>query len=390
MNNFSFYSPTKFIFGKGTENEVGDTLKSYDAQKVMVVHYGPEATYEAPIMEKVFASLRRAAVNYVDFPGVRPNPTEEHAKKGAEIAKEQGVDYLLAVGGGSVIDTAKFISIAFYDDGDVWETYYAGNKKVGKTLPVGAINTCPGTGSEGSNSSVIERGHLKRSCNDDAIRCKFAILDPELAYTLPAFNTASIAVDTMAHAHERYFTRSGDNYLTDNLGESIFRTVIKYLPKVLDNPKDYEARCQLTWAANLAHNDTVGVGRVVDGTVHGIESEIGGMYNSVHGAGCACVTPAWMKYVYKADPRRFVRYFNQVWGMEVDPYDPDGMIEEGIQRQKDFYVSVGIPVHSSELGVRDEDIPVLVSTVRRGPNGKAGHFMELDDQDLTNIFMLMK
>ena len=215
-------------------------------------------------------------------------------------------------------------------------------------------------------------------------------MNPELSFTLPPFQTASGAVDIMAHVHERYFTRDEDNYLTDNLGEAVFRTVIKYLPIALREPDNYNARAHLLWASVLAHNDICGVGRVVDGAVHGIQSEIGGMYDSAHGAGVACVTPGWMKYVYKEDPRRFIRYFTQVWGMENDPYDPDGMILAGIERQKDFYRSVGIPVHYAQLGVKKEDIPTLATTVRRGPDGLAGNFKKLTTQDIINIYALFE
>lgn len=390
MNDFHFYCPTNFIFGKGVETRAGEILNTYGAEKVMLLHYGDDAPYEKDVVTRVAKSLDDARVNWIDFTHIKPNPTAARAEEGAEIVRREDIDFLLALGGGSVIDTAKYIALAALYEGNVWETFYMKKTPVPAALPIGAINTNPGTGSESSMSSVITNGTLKRSCNDDKIRPTFALMNPELTYTLPPFQTASVAVDIMAHAHERYFTRGEDNYLTDNMSEAVLRTVIKYLPIALKDPTNYNARAQLAWASNLAHNDTCGVGRVVDGAVHGIQSEIGGMYDSVHGAGCACMTLGWMKYVYKADPRRFVRYFVNVWGMENDPYDVDGMILEGIQRLRDFYVSVGIPVHYAEIGVREEDIPTLVSTVRRGPDGKAGNFMKLDDQDLMNIYALCK
>lgn len=390
MINFQFYTPTRFIFGKGEETNVGKYISEYGVSKVMVLHYGTQMEHEVVLMDKIFASLKQAEIPYVDFTGIKPNPSLQTGDKAVQTAREQEVDFLLAVGGGSVIDTAKYVSVAALSETDIWDSHFMKPGKVEKALPVGAVPTIAGTGSEGSCSCVMTNGVLKRSMNSDMIRPAFAIMNPELGYTLPPFQTASAAVDIMAHVHERYFTLGENNYLTDNLGESVFRTVIKYLPIALANPKDYNARAQLLWASVLAHNDSCGVGRVTDGTVHGIQSEIGGMYDSAHGAGVACVTPGWMKYVYKADPRRFVRYFNQVWGMENDPYDVDGMILEGIERQKQFYVSVGIPVHYAELGVKEEDIPTLCSTVRRGPDGYAGHFMKLDTQDLINIYKLFK
>lgn len=392
MRDFQFYSPTRFIFGMGREDEVGEVLAGYGARKAMLVHYGDGADYEVPIIERVKASLDGAGVPYVDFAGVRANPSEARAAEGVEVARSEGVDWMLPVGGGSVIDTAKFIAVGFYYEGDdEWERFYAGNARVERALPIGTINTLPGTGSEGSCSSVIEKGGLKRSLNDDRIRPTFAIMDPSLAFTLPPFQTASAAVDIMAHAHERYFARTHENYLTDGLGEAVIRTVIRFLPRALADPRDYEARAELHWASVLAHNDSCGVGRGdVDGAVHGIESEIGGMYHTPHGAGVACVTPAWMTYVWDADPARFARYFQAVWGLEPDPFDQEGTIREGISRVRAFYESVGIPTHYGELGVRDEDVPALCSTVRRGPDGKAGHFKKLSTEDLEAIYALMR
>lgn len=390
MENFMFFSPTRFIFGKDEENNVGEYVSQYGAKKVLVLHYGTDFDFEISLINRVFESLKAAGITYFDFKDIKPNPTLQRAEEGVSVVKEHNIDFLLAIGGGSVIDTAKYIAVSALTDENVWENYFLKRTPVKKALPVGAIPTIAGTGSEGSMSCVITNGVLKRSLNDDKIRPVFALMNPELSYTLPAFQTACGAVDIMAHVHERYFTRGEENYLTDNLGESVFRTVIKYLPIALKEPTNYNARAQLLWASVLAHNDSCGVGRTVDGAVHGIQSEIGGMYDSAHGAGVACVTPGWMKYVYKADIRRFTRYFNQVWGMEYDSYDPEGMILEGIEKQKQFYVSVGIPVHYKELGVQEKDIATLCSTVRRGPDGMAGNFMKLSTEDLIEIYKLFK
>ena len=277
MQNFMFYSPTRFIFGKGEENNVGKYVAEYGATKVMVLHYGTDFDFEVSLINRVFDSLKQAGIEYVDFKDIKPNPAISRANEGAEIVKEQGIDFLLPVGGGSVIDTAKYIAVAALTDENIWDTYFLKKTPVKKALPVGALPTIAGTGSEGSMSCVITNGVLKRSLNEDKLRPVFALMNPELSYTLPAFQTASGAVDIMAHVHERYFTLGAENYLTDNLGESVFRTVIKYLPIALKDPTNYNARAQLLWASVLAHNDSCGVGRVVEGTVHGIQSEIGGM-----------------------------------------------------------------------------------------------------------------
>lgn len=399
MQNFMLYTPTKIFFGKGEENNVGKYLQEYGVKKAMVLHYGTGLPFETELVERIFVSLSGAGIEYVDFADIKPNPTAERAEEGKELCIKENVDFLLPVGGGSVIDTAKYIAVAVKYPGNVWEDYFMkgmspSNTVVGANeitaMPVGAIPTIAGTGSECSNSAVITHGGLKRSIISDKVRPVFALMNPELSYTLPAYPTACGAVDIMAHAHERYFTREPDNYLTDNLGEAIFRTVIKFLPIVLKEPDNYEARAQLLWASVIAHNDSCGVGRTVDGAVHSLQSEIGGRYDSAHGAGVACMTIGWMKYVYKADMRRFVRYFHEVWGLENDPYDPEGMILKGIEKQKQFYESVGIPVHYAELGVKEEDIPSLAATVRRGKDGKAGNFVKLDTEDIINIYQLCK
>lgn len=390
MKNFVFWTPTKFYFGKGEDKNVGKYLKEYGAKKVMLFHYG--APYEQKLIDSTIASLKEAGLEYIDFCGIEPNPHYEKAEEGAKICKAENVDFLLAVGGGSVIDTAKYVSIAALYQGDTYEDFYLHVNPIKETLPLGVIATIAGTGAEASNSSVITKGNLKRSCNQDIIRPKIAILNPELTYTVPAFQTASGAVDIMAHVHERYFTTDRDTYLTDGLCEAIFRTVIKYLPIALKEPDNYEARASLLWASIIGHNESVGVGRdFADryGLAHAIQSEIGGKYNSIHGAGCALATLGMMKYCYKFDMDRFERYFNQVWGIPIDPLDREGMILRGIKMQEDFYVSCGIPVHYADYGVKEEDIPELISTVRRGKDGTVSG-LHLTDKDLEEIFKLMK
>lgn len=253
MNNFNFCSPTRFLFGRGEETRVGEYAASFGAKKVLVLHYGTGLDFENQLMDRVFASLRDAGLTWTDFTGIKPNPTVERAEEGAALVREQHIDFLLPVGGGSVIDTAKYIAVAALYEGSVWEDFFLKKAPVRAALPVGAVNTLPGTGSEGSMSAVITNGVLKRSLNDDKIRPVFAVMNPELSFTLPPFQTASGAVDIMAHVHERYFTRGEDNYLTDNLGEAVFRTVIKYLPIALREPDNYNARAHLLWASVLAH-----------------------------------------------------------------------------------------------------------------------------------------
>ena len=390
MNNFFFYTPTKFYFGKGEDKNVGKYVKEFGAKKVMIFRYG--APYEKALIDQSINALKDEDIECVDFCGIEPNPHLEKANEAVEICKNENIDFLLAVGGGSVIDTAKYVSIAAKYDGDAYEDFYLHVNPIKETLPLGVIATIAGTGAEASNSSVISKGKLKRSCNQDIIRPKMAILNPELTYTVPAFQTASGAVDIMAHVHERYFTTDRNTYLTDGLCEAIFRTVIKYLPIALKEPTNYEARASLLWASIIGHNESVGVGRDFKdryGLAHTIQSEIGGKYNSIHGAGCALTTLGMMKYCYKYDLDRFERYFNQVWGIPLDPLDREGMILRGIKMQEDFYIECGIPVHYADYGVKEEDIPELISTIRRGPDGTISG-LHLTDEDMIEIFKLMK
>ncbi len=391
MNNFVFWAPTKFYFGKGVENNTGEYLKEFGATKVLLCHYGTGLDFEKVLVEKVEKSLNEAGIPYIDFQGIKPNPAWEKAEEGRKLVEKEGIDFILAVGGGSVIDTAKYIGLSAYYDGDAYEDFYLKGKKVLRTIPVGSITTLAGTGSEGSFSSVITKNGLKRSCNQEIIRPAIAIVNPELTYTLPAFQTAAGGVDIMAHVHERYFCADRETYLTDGLCEAIFRTIIKYLPIAVKDPTNYEARAEILWASIIAHNESVGVGRSGDryGLAHAIQSEIGGRYDSNHGAGCACATIGMMKYLYKRDIPRFERYFNQVWGIPIDPMDPEDMILRGIEMQRNFYLSLGIPMDVHAYGVKDEDIPSLVATVRRGPDGFIGGSMKLTEDDIVEIFKLM-
>lgn len=386
MENFEFYSPTRFFFGKGQHKNVGRILKEYGAKKVLVLHYGEP--YEDNLIGEVTAALDAEGIGHVDFAGIKANPTYERAAEGTAIVKKEGIDFLLAVGGGSVIDTAKFIGVDALFEGDLWEYCYMQGKIADKTLPVGTILTIAATGSESSASSVITRGNAKKNMGGDLIRPTFSILNPELTYTLPAYQTASGIVDMMAHLHERYFTNAPNNDLTDNLSEAVYRTIIKYAPVVMAEPSNYEARAALMWAGTIAHNETCGVGRIPDLAVHLIQHPISAFFNTAHGAGCGVVTLGWMKYVYKHDMARFVRYFTRVWDMDNDEFDPEGVILRGIARQKAFYESIGMPTTLEGVGMHEEDIDRLTETVDVFPHGKTGNFVMLNREDIKNIYRL--
>ena len=294
MNNFNFYSPTYFIFGKERENEAGKYVKRFGGTRVLI-HFGSGSVQKSGLLDRVKASLLAENIYFTELGGVVPNPRSGLVYKGIEICKSDKIDFVLAVGGGSVIDSAKAIALGAIYDGDFWD-YYTGKKQVEKALPVATILTISAAGSEGSTGSVIthENGMLKRAANGDALRPVFSILNPELTCSLPAYQTACGSTDMMAHVMERYFTNTKDVEITDRISEAILLTVIKETPNALANPNDYEARANLMWAGMVAHNDTCGVGRDSDWTTHMMEHELSGLYDVAHGAGLAVMFPAWM------------------------------------------------------------------------------------------------
>ena len=383
MNNFTFYCPTKFVFGKDQEQTVGKLCKEYGATKVMVV-YGGNSIVKTGLLERVVGYLKEEGLGVVEFGGAKPNPRVEHVRDGIEIVKREGVDFLLAVGGGSIIDTAKGIGIGALYDGDVWD-YFLRTKNPTVMMPVGTIVTIAASGSEGSSSCVLNNEALgiKSACNNDCMRPRFSIMNPELTYTLPAYQTACGVVDIMMHTHERYFTPCEDNELTDEFCEGLLRTMIKLGPKAITDPTNYNVRSQIMWTAVMSHNNTVGVGRIQDSACHRIQVMIGAKYDSAHGAGLATVCPAWMKYVYKDHMPRFIRYATKVWGVDYDPYNPEATVLEGIRRLKEFNRSLGMPVTLEELGVKDEDIDELCQL-------SVGNMHPLKPDDIRQIYELMR
>ena len=388
MLDFQYQNATRFIFGKGQTNRVGSYIKEYGARKVMVLHYGTGLDFENKLIDNVLHSLQQAGLEYIDFQGIE-RAEFEIAQRALDIVQKEEVDFLLPVGGGTVIDVAKYVAVAARYPGDVWEDFYLHHDTpMPDPLLLGAVSTVAASGSENSPDSVIAKGTLKRTMSDLKIRPIFAILDPELIFSLPAKLTAAGAADIMGHAHERYFSPTPDNYFTDELNEAVLRTIIKFTPVALRNPRDYNARAQMLWAGLLAHNGQFEVGRETDRAVHCIESEIGGMYHSIHGIGIGCVTLAWAKYMCKRDVPKFTTYFNRVWGVEMDMLDPNNMLREGIRKMTAFYTSIGIPVNFSDLGVQEEDVPTLVSTTRVTQAGTVGGYSRLSKEDLLYIYMI--
>ncbi len=388
MENFSFYSPTKFVFGKETESRCGALVKEFGGSKVLI-HYGGGSVVRSGLLDRVKKSLTEAGVQFCELGGVTPNPRSGKVYEGIELCKKENVDFILAVGGGSSIDSAKAIAMGVCYDGDFWD-FYSGKERPKKALPVGTVLTIAAAGSEGSGDSVIthENGMLKRGASGECIRPKFSILNPQLTTTLPAYQTACGATDIMAHVFERYFTNTKDVQTTDRLCEAVLLSMIEETPKVIKDPNDYQARANIMWAGMVAHNNIVGVGREQDWNSHGIEHELSALYDCAHGAGLAVIMPAWMTYVVDHDVMRFAQMACRVWNCKMDFQNPKKTALEGIAAFRSFLKSIGMPINFSELGAKESDIPYLVKTFGLGETGKTGGFVQLTSKDVENIYRL--
>lgn len=390
MNDFSFYSPTKFVFGRGAEAKVGSLVRACGGTKALL-HFGGGSVKKNGVYDAVVKALESEGVGYVPLGGVQPNPRSGLVREGIALCRKESVDFILAVGGGSVIDSAKAIAFGTLYDGDFADFYFGKDVKnqpqVPKALPVGTVLTIAAAGSEGSANSIInlEPGNLKRGATGDVLRPKFSVLNPEFTFTLPPFQTACGLTDIFAHIAERYFTPTKEVEITDALCEAVMRTVVKEGAKVMANPRDYDARANIMWAGTVAHNNVCGVGRAQDWSSHGIEHELSALYDCAHGAGLAVVMPAWMEYVMEADIARFARFAERVW--DVGEGSPEEMAKEGIRRYRAWLKSIGMPQNFAELGAKESDIPSLVTQI--GLKGNTlGAFRPLADDDVEKILRI--
>jgi len=388
MENFTFYSPTKFAFGKDMENNAGALVKEFGGSKVLI-HFGGGSVVKSGLLDRVKTSLKNADISFVELGGVQPNPHDSKVYEGIEICKKENVDFILAVGGGSVIDSAKAIAMGVCYDGDFWD-FYSGKASPKKAVPIGTVLTIAAAGSEGSGDSVItkEEGMVKRGASGECIRPKFSILNPALTQTLPPYQTACGITDIMAHVFERYFTNTKNVETTDRLCEAVLLSMINEGPKVIANPDDYEARANIMWAGMVAHNNIVGVGRAQDWNSHGIEHELSGLYDCAHGAGLSVIMPNWMKYVMSHDVMRFAQAAVRIWGCKMDFSNPEKTAKEGIQAFRNFLTSIGMPATLKEVGGKEEDIPTLVKNFGLPEGGKTGGFVNLSSEDIANIYKL--
>ena len=388
MNNFVFYSPTEFVFGKATEMQVGALARKHGARKVMIV-YGGGSVVRSGLLDRVKQSLQEAGIEYCLMGGVQPNPVDTKVYEGIEFCRREQADMLLPVGGGSVIDTAKAIAAGVLYEGDFWD-FYIGKAKVTKALKVAVVLTIPAAGSEGSGKTVITKldGLQKLSLRvPEVLRPVFSIMNPELTYTLPPFQTACGVADMMAHIMERYFTNTQEVEIGDRLCEGTLMAIINEAPKVMRNPEDYGARANLMWAGMIAHNGTCGVGCEEDWASHFLEHEISAIYGVTHGAGLSVIFPAWMTWMVEHNVGKIAQYAVRVWGVP-ESEDKKAVALEGIGKLKAFFNSLGLPVTFKELGVENPDIDRLADSLHRNKGELVGNYVKLTKQDSKEIYRL--
>ena len=386
MQNFEYCNRTKIIFGKGTESQIGSETAKY--AKRALLHHSGGSTVRSGLIDRVKDSLKKAGVEWVELDGVRPNPRLSLVYQGIEIVKKEKLEFIIACGGGSAIDSAKAIALGAVNEGDVWD-FYERKKTADKALPIATIVTIPAAGSESSISSVItnEQGPWKRGVNFECIRPVFSILNPELTYTLPPFQTACGVADMLAHIMERYFTKEPHVELTDELCEGAMRVIIRNARKIFSGgEKNYDARAEIMWAGALAHNNLLSTGRIGDWASHGIEHELSALFDIAHGAGLSIIFPAWIRYNIKEDTPRLARFAAKVWGVDGAFYDWEQAALEGVMRMEQFFRSIGLPVKFADAGLDPSKIPEMSKrAVKFGP---LGNYQKLDEKAVEAIYRI--
>lgn len=391
IKDFNFYAPTRVVFGRDSEEQLPQLIRSYGGSRVLV-HYGGGSVRRSGLLDKVLKMLSAAGIEYVELGGVVPNPLLSMVNKGIALCREQQVDFILAVGGGSVIDSAKAIGYGVGYDGDVWD-FWCGKAEPQSCMPIGVMLTIPAAGSEMSSSCVITRdeGLLKRGINSDLCRCKFCIMNPERTFTLPAYQTAAGATDIMMHTMERYFSNYEEMTLTDAISEALLRTVKDCTLEVLRNPEDYRNRAQIMWAGSLAHNDLTECGTGKDFATHRLEHELSALFDVTHGAGLAAIWGSWARYTMKKHLSRYVQFAVNVMGVTNDFANPEHTALLGIEAMEDFYRRIGMPTNIPELigrPVTDDEIALMVSKCSRGGTITVGAMEVLHEQEMEDIYRL--
>lgn len=391
MNNFDFLNPTKVIFGKGVQNDVGIQIKQHCSGKVLL-HYGGKSAKQSGLLTQICTSFDKCGIDYIELGGVRPNPRLSLVRQGIELCRNENIEFILAVGGGSVIDSAKAIAIGVCYDGNVWD-FFSGKAYPEEALPLGAVLTIPAAGSETSESCVITNDEdpdyiLKKGCSCDAFRAKFALMNPELCYTLPSYQIACGSVDILAHIMERYFTNTENVEFTDRLCEATMRSVVSLAPRVYADPSNYDNWANLMWAGSFGHNGVLSTGREGDWASHDIEHQISAIYDIAHGAGLAITFPAWLKYVYKHDVMRVAQFANRVFDVEIDFHNIERTALEGIRRLEEFYHSIGLVTTLHECGIDDSRIEEMARKATNNDAHTVGNFVPLSTADIISIYKL--
>ena len=392
MFDFKYFTPTKVVFGKNTEDKVAELVQEFGGKKVLI-HYGGGSVIRSGLMQRVTDKLDAAGIAYVKLGGAVPNPHLSLVYEGIELCKKEGVDFLLAVGGGSAIDSAKAIGYGLMNEGDVWD-FYDYKRQAKACMPLGVILTLAATGSEMSDSSVItkEEGLVKRGYSSDFCRPRFAILNPELTMTLPDYQTACGCTDIMMHTMERYFTNGGNMELTDSMAEALLRTVKENALILAKDPNNYDARAEVMWAGSLSHNGLTGCGNDGgDWMTHKLEHELGGLYDVAHGAGLAAIWGSWARYVYKNCLPRFKRYAINVMGVPATGTDEEIALK-GIEAMEEFYRAIKMPTNLRELGVeaKDEDLKLMAHKCAVGVDGGKGSARFLREEDMLQIYTMSR
>lgn len=387
MENFNFYAPTYFEFGKGAESNVGSLVKKFGGTKVLL-HYGGGSIKKNGVYDSVVKSLNESQIPFVELGGVYPNPKSGLVYEGIELCRREGVDFILAAGGGSTIDSSKAIALGVPYEGDFWDFFGTG-RIVEEALPIGTVLTIAAAGSEGSPNVVItnEKNLMKWSSRGDVLRPKFSVLNPEFTTSLPIYQTACGITDIFVHICERYFTNTKNVEITDRFCEAVMLTLLNEAPKLMADPKNYEARANVMWAGMTAHNNICGVGRSQDWGSHALEHEISALYDCPHGAGLAVICPAWMEYAMAHDVDRFAQFAVRVFGCPMDFGCPENTAREGIRRFRSFLTSIGMPQRLAEFGVKAEDVPGIVEHFLAGnPNKTVGGFIKVGGTEAREIY----
>lgn len=387
MNDFRFYTPTRYIFGRDAQTNAGTMSAMLLGKKILLV-FGQGSARKSGLIDQVESLLRAEGLEFIELEGIRPNPTDGPVRRGIELCREGGVTGILAVGGGSAIDTAKAIAAGAPYEGDFWD-FFSGKAVPDRVLPIGVVLTIPAAGSEGSGNAVITRedGLVKVSIRTEhVLRPAFALINPELTYTLPPYQTACGIVDMMAHIFERYFTPTEGVEVTDRISEGLLKAIIEEAPKVLERPTDYDPRANIMWAGTLAHNGICGCGKQEDWSSHGMEHEVSALYDVAHGAGLAVILPAYMTYMLDRKPRRVAMMARNVFGVDA-PCEREAAAK-GIEMLKDFFRSIGMPVSFAELGVENPDIPLMVEKLHKTKGEPFGSYWPLRREDSTAIYRL--